>query len=293
VRFNGWGTIQVGEYEVYAGMSLEEMFKLFEGPDGDYVDVCELNTCVIIPEGWELDQIARLMANHDDINVDISRRRLLELWANEEFLAELIEEFWFLTDEILHPDILFPLEGYFYPIRHEIPLDVEDAREMTRVMLRMSERMFARYRNQVEEHDWTMHEILTFASIVQGEAANVSEMAGISGVFHNRYDINYPFRSCVTVHYFYPGERQMHVTIPMSQTPSPFNTYILAGLPPGPINSPQRAAIDATLEPVEHDYFFFIGDIYNCVDGGTMFSRTLDEHNQLVARYINQPCPTD
>jgi len=299
VRLNSWGRVQVGTYHVYAGMSLEEMFKLFEGGDGEYIDVCEANICVIIPEGLEIDQIARLMANHEELDLDISRRRLLELWADPEFLAELIEEYWFLTDEILHPDIIHPLEGYFYPIRHEIPLNIEDARDLTRAMLNMTERMFARTRTQMEEHDWSVHQILTFASIIQGETANIPDMAKIAGVFRNRYDADqYPLRSCVTVHYFYPGERQTQVTNEMAATPHPFNTYMNPGLPPGPVNSPQRAAINATLQPEEHDYFFFIGDIFNCVDGETMFSRTYPEHNVLVERYLNSGyaglgCPTD
>lgn len=290
VRFRGWGRIRVGQYRVHAGMSLEEMFELFDSEsviEDDFISV-------IIPEGFEIVQIATIFADTEALELEMDADELLELWADEAFLAELIDEFWFLTDEILNPDLMHPLEGYFYPIRHDIPEDFEDEREMTRTMLRMTERMFASYKTQMEEHDWTVHEILTFASIVQGETANIPDMGKIAGVFQNRYDADqYPLRSCVTVHYFYPGERQMHVTNEMAETPHPFNTYMNPGLPPGPVSSPQRAAINATLEPDEHDYFFFIGDIYNCVDGETMFSRTFDEHLALSARYLRQPCPTD
>jgi len=294
LRLHDWGRIRVGSYRIYAGMSLEEMFELF---DSEYT-IEEAFNFVIIPEGTEIEQIAYIFANAQDLELEMDADELLELWADETFLTELIDEFWFLTNEILNPELIHPLEGYFYPIRHEIPEELEDERHMTRAMLRMTERMFAGYRTQMEEHDWTVHEILTFASIVQGETANVPDMANIAGVFQNRYEISYPLRSCVTVHYIYPGERQTHVTNEMAAIESPFNTYIVAGLPPGPVSSPERSAIDATLNPADHDYFFFIGDIFNCVDGGTMFSRTFAEHDALVTRYLNpgyagQPCPTD
>jgi len=294
VRLNGWGAIQRGEYQVNAGMSLEEMFLMFRG--GDVIEQVFEN--FIIPEGVEIGVIANITAQALDLNSD----DLMELWSDEGFLRDMISEFWFLTDEILNPDILYPLEGYFYPIRHEIPEGERDLKEVTRAMLKMTGQMLEPYRQQINAHDMTVHEILTFASIVQGETANSYEMRKVAGVFFNRlYSGNTGFRleSCVTVHYFHVHdlghERQSHVSFEMRDRMSPFNTYQNTGLPPGPVNSPERAAIRGTLNPSEHNYYFFVGDLYNCNNGESIFAETLLQHEQNAARYVNNNgvCPTN
>jgi len=282
VRFHRWGAIQVGEYHVYAGLSLEEMFEMFRG--GSIVDQAFIY--VIIPEGFEITQIAEIFANNEALDLEMDDDELLALWSDVDFLTELIEEYWFLTDEILDPALIHPLEGYFYPIRHEIPEDFEDERHMTRTMLRMTERMLARYRTQIEEHEMTFHEILAFAAIVQGETADTEDMPTVAGVFFNRIAADHRLESCVTVQYL-ADERAMHVTDEMRWgLESPFNTYLNLGIPPGAVNSPSRAAINATLNPEDHNFFFFIGDIFNCVDGGTHFFTYYYQHRDFQQRYL-------
>jgi len=290
VRFNEWGAIMVGEYEVNPTMSLYEMFRLFRGVDVVVApEICEINHCIIIPEGLQIGAIANIMANNLGFDAD----ELLELWADVEFLEELIEEFWFLTDEILNPQLYHPLEGYFYPIRHEIPINnADDARMVTRAMLNMTSRMLVPYRAQMENHEMTVHEILTFASIVQGETADPYDMRTVAGVFFNRLNRGQRLASCVTVHYVYPV-RSHHVTYVMTQFESPFNTYMHAGLPPGPINSPERRAIRGVLDYAEHDYLYFIGDIFNCVvdeegrTGRTHFFTNFADHQNFAALHLD------
>ena len=290
IRFNSWGSIMVGEYEVNPTMSLYEMFRLFRGIDVvEAQEICDTHYCIIVPEGLQIGAIANIFANQLELDAD----ELLELWADTEFLQELIEEFWFLTDDILNPTLYHPLEGYFYPVRHEIPMNnADDARMVTRAMLNMTTRMLAPYQAQMENHEMSVHEILTMASIVQGETANRYDMRTVAGVFFNRLNRGQNLASCVTVHYVYPV-RSHHVTYEMTRFESPFNTYMHAGLPPGPINSPERAAIRGVLDYEEHDYFYFIGDIFNCVTdedgvtGRTHFFENFDQHQDFAARYLN------
>lgn len=292
VRFNEWGAIMVGEYEVNPTMSLYEMFRLFRGVEvAEVREVCETHHCIIVPEGVEIGVIANIFANNLGFDAD----ELLELWADVEFLEELIEEFWFLTDEILNPALYHPLEGYFYPIRHEIPMNNDDdPRMVTRAMLTMTSRMFSYegFQAIMEAHDMTVHEILTFASIVQGETADPDDMRTVAGVFFNRLNRGQRLASCVTVHYVYPV-RSHHVTYAMTQFESPFNTYMHAGLPPGPINSPERRAIRGVLDYEEHDYLYFIGDIFNCVvdedgrTGRTHFFENFAQHQNFANLYLN------
>ena len=304
VRFRGWSTIQVGTYRVHAGMSLEEMFELFE--EGSFVAVPM--TYIIIPEGFTIRFIAERFAAQSEIEVDA--QYLLELWSDTAFLNELINEFWFITDEILNPDLYHPLEGYFYPIRHEIPVGLTDPREMTRVMLQMTERRLrdTGLQAEIQASEHTFHEILALAAIVEAETQEVVDMSAVAGVYWNR--INRPYYAGTqgllnadpTVVYAYieaGGEHRTVVTNDMTQgTISPFNTYLNAGSPPGPVNSPSEHAIRAVINPSEHNYFFFMSDMYGChVEEGSdaeysdpgrkIFAVFLWEHDLNVERYLN------
>lgn len=284
VRFNSWGAIQVGEYHVYAGMSLNEMFAMFRGGD-----VTEMEFIyVIIPEGLRITGIAEIFTVNEELELDMDAEELLELWSDTEFLAELIDEYWFLTDDILNPELIHPLEGYIYPIRHEIPVDFEDVREMTRVMLDMSEHRLEVVRAEIEDHDLSIHEILTFASIIEGETQNEYDKVNVAGVFQNRLDIGMLLQTDVSAQYLAP-ERQELVTYDMLEVDSPFNTYIYLGLPVGPMNSPSINAIRAAMEPASHGYFFFISDMFGCAGevGSKIYAVTHDEHLSNRNRYLN------
>ena len=277
VRFNSWGTIQAGEYELHHGMSLYDMFALFTEGSVTY----DAFTYIIIPEGFDLDLIADIFA--DALNMDA--QDLMTLWDDEYFLTELIDEYWFLTDEILDSDIYHPLEGYFYPIRHEIPEGLADKRELTRIILNMTEQRLTGLRARVESHTMTFHEILTFAAIIEAETQDEEEKSTVAGVFKNRLEDGWELQTDVTVQYI-AEERSFHVTPEMLAIESPYNTYLNPGLPPGPVNSPSRSAIEAAMDPEEHEYFFFISDMFGCIDHGKHYFTNLDDHMAFYQAYL-------
>ena len=272
VRLNNWGAIQAGVYSLNQGMSLSDMYGMFLV--GHVVE--EETIRVTIPEGETLEFIAHAFA--DALGFD--GNELLTLWNNVDFLEELIDDYWFLTDEILAGNIIHPLEGYFYPITYFIPVSLEDLQALTRLLLDMTEHRMVDFRDEIEAHEMTVHEILTFASIIEAETQNVDEMLMVSGVFHNRLEIEKQFQSCATVQYVWP-ERRTHVTYEMTQVDSPYNTYRNAGLPPGAVNSPSIHAIAAVMNPVDHNYIFFISDMFNCIDGRTHFFTNYGDHSNF------------
>jgi len=278
VRLNNWGGIQAGIYSLSQGMSLSDMYGMFIA--GRVVE--EETIRVTIPEGETLEFIAHAFAEGLGFNED----ELMTLWSNEAFLEELIDAYWFLTDEILEANIIHPLEGYFYPITYFIPVSLDDPRELTHVLLDMTEHRIADLRSEIEAHEMTFHEILTFASIIEAETQNNDEMLMVSGVFHNRLDIEKKFQSCATIQYVWP-ERRTHVTYEMTQVESPYNTYRNIGLPPGAVNSPSIHAIRAVMNPVEHDYIFFISDMFNCVDGRTHFFTNYTDHSNFRREHLD------
>ncbi len=127
---------------------------------------------------------------------------------------------------------------------------------------------------------FSVHEIITIASIVKGETHREEEMPRIAGVYHNRLRIGMKLQADPTIQYILPGGWQ-RLTFKELAIDSPYNTYKYFGLPPGPINSPGKAAILAALYPEQNDYLYFVAD----GKGGHLFGKNLREHNNNVKKY--------
>ncbi|HOJ84957.1 MAG TPA: endolytic transglycosylase MltG, partial [Bacillota bacterium] len=130
------------------------------------------------------------------------------------------------------------------------------------------------------ELEMTLHEALTLASIIEGEAVVEHERKLIAGVFHNRLGINMQLQACATVQYILP-ERKENLSYADTQTPSPYNTYINFGLPPGPVGAPGEASILAALYPENTEYKYFVSKKDG--SGEHYFSRTNSEHEKYKA----------
>ncbi|WP_246163303.1 endolytic transglycosylase MltG [Oryzomonas sagensis] len=127
----------------------------------------------------------------------------------------------------------------------------------------------------------SLHEIVTLASIIEKEAVSGDEKPLISSVFYNRLRLGMPLQSDPTAVY---GVRAFSGKVTKADIgrQSPYNTYLVKGLPPGPIGNPGADALRAALHPARSDYLYFVAR----QDGTHYFSRTLEEHNRAVARYL-------
>jgi UPF0755 protein len=147
------------------------------------------------------------------------------------------------------------------------------------------------FKNQWEP-EWTSRldtlrmtelQVVTLASIVEGEARADDEREVIAGVYYNRLRIGMALQADPTVQYaiaLKTGSRKPRLYQKDYHFPSPYNTYLHIGLPPGPVNSPGRRSIEATLYPARVPYLYFVAG----PDGRHMFSRTYDDHLRAVAR---------
>jgi UPF0755 protein len=127
---------------------------------------------------------------------------------------------------------------------------------------------------------WSMHRVVTMASIVEGEAVLDEERPIVAGVYLNRLRLRMRLEADPTIQYVIPGgpRRLLYSDL---RVESPYNTYRHYGLPPGPVNNPGRASILAVLNPVRHNYIFFVAN----GRGGHWFSSTYAEHLRNVRRY--------
>ena len=128
-------------------------------------------------------------------------------------------------------------------------------------------------RARAKEMDMSLDDIITLASVIERETDSDAERAKVAGVFYNRIDEGMKLQSCATVQYIL-GERKPVLSVADTQIQSPYNTYVNAGLPIGPIANPGIECIKAALYPEDTEYLYFVAD----ENGGHIFSKTYEEH---------------
>ena len=179
------------------------------------------------------------------------------------------------------PEGVRDAEGYLFPETYRVPFDAQPQQfvaQMVRRFLVVWDTAWDRHAR--DSLGMTRHEVLTLASIVEAEARRASERPVIAGVYLNRLKGRRPMRLEADPTVIYAlGQPVRRVLLRHLRTPSPYNTYLHFGLPPGPINSPGRASILAVLHPARHPYLFFVAR----PDGSHMFTRTAGEHIDSVA----------
>ncbi|OPL11182.1 MAG: hypothetical protein AVO34_09080 [Firmicutes bacterium ML8_F2] len=258
-----------GQYMLNPAMELEEIVALVQGGE-----VYRETIWFTIPEGFTVEEIAARLAE--------------ENLAEEEFLRlarspseNILSSFPYLR-EIDSTKVEYLLEGYLFPDTYEISGEFDEEEIIVMMMQRLDQIISSPdFVAALGEREYSLHEILTLASIVEREGRVDHERALIAGVFYNRLRISQPLESCATVQYVL-GETKEFLTAADTMIPSLYNTYLHEGLPPGPIAAPGETSIRAALFPEETDYFYFN---YKYDDTGEhYFSRTLQEHNENVRK---------
>ncbi len=270
IKLNKWSHIQAGEYELSRSQTLEEMFVKFGS--GDVVEPDMIK--VTVPEGAIIVDVSKKFAEL----TDLTEEAFLEAINEPAFLSSLIEKYWFLSDEILNDQLKYPLEGYVYPATYSfLENKTYTVEELMTTILDVTAQRIEPLKAKFEASSLTVHENFALASLVEAETPHTDEMTMVAGVFANRLAINMKLQSDTTIQYVL-DDRVVHVTGSMLTLESPYNTYYVTGIPIGAVGSPSFDALSAVLEPAEHDYIFFIGDLYQCIDGKTHFFKTYDEH---------------
>jgi UPF0755 protein len=223
---------------------------------------------VIVPEGLRLTQIWDLLSEETDIPVEDFEK------AAEDYTSYGIPE-----------NDADSLEGYLWPGRYDI-LEDQTAEDVIAMMWgRMEEQLTAR---GVPEDEW--HTTLTYASLAEMEVRNPEDYGKVVRTIHNRLEgvgeakgspMKLQFDS--TVHYVTGKSASVGTTDKERATKSPYNTYLVEGLPPGPISAPGASALDAAADPPEGDWLYFVS--VNTDTGETKFAATWAEHEENVAEW--------
>lgn len=228
----------------------------------------------MVPEGLAVAQIAELAAEQLRLARDSIRGAV-----RDSFLAAARDTSLRALVGVPAPrGAKEPLEGYLFPETYRVAFD-ETPRQLVTQMARQFLLVWdTAWDRRAEELGLTRHQVVTLASIVEAEARVPSERRRIAGVYLNRLRRGMLLQADPTVIYAI-GKPVRRVLLRHLKTTSRYNTYRYPGLPPGPIGNPGRASLEATLNPQQHNLFFFVAR----PDGRHMFSRTSREHADSVA----------
>lgn len=265
--FEGWlrasgdaPRIQAGTYEFPRNLTLPAVVdRLLEG--------ATVLVTVTIPEGLRIEEAAGAAAR-GPAEVDSAAFARL---ATDPVLVDSLLPSSFFAEPAQTPSTL---EGYLFPETYRVD-PATDARDLVGIMVEEFRETFeAEWLARADSIGRSVHEIVTLASIVEEEARVAEERPVIAGVFWNRLGEGMRLEADPTVQYALGGHRD-RVLYRDLEVESPYNTYRVEGLPPGPIASPGRASLEATLWPDSVPWLFFVAT----GEGGRhAFSRTLREH---------------
>ncbi|NLY62257.1 MAG: endolytic transglycosylase MltG [Erysipelothrix sp.] len=267
----------VGNFELDRAWSTAEVFKHLETASNV---ISNEVTVTLIPGSW-----AKHMAKTLSEKLAVSEDELLTLWNDEEYIKEMIAKYDYLTDDILNDELKVSLEGYLAPNTYNFYVDASP-RDITKVLLDQTNLIYKKYENEFNNSDYSIHELFTLASITQYESGKYEDDLIIAGVWYNRLDIGMKLESSVTVCYSLYEYDSWEECEKNTRIDSPFNTYVYAGIPIGPILNPGESSIKATLFPEKTDYLFFIADVYG--DNTVYYAKTFAEHQANIDKYLKR-----
>jgi len=254
--------LQAGQYQFSKAMSVEDVVKVVSGGE-----VYRNTFKVVVPEGFEVVQIAERLSADGHIDKDLFYKEL----QTGDF------DYKFLSPE----DRETNLEGFLFPATYTFDVGTSE-HDIIDAMLKKFDEVFKdEYYTQAESLGLSVREVITMASIVEREARVHDERPIVAGVFYNRIKTKMALQSCATVQYIL-GERKEVLSNADIAIDNPYNTYKYPGLPPAPIASPGERSIKAALYPADTENFYFVTT--NLGDGSHYFSKTYDEHLQAIER---------
>ncbi|RMF67074.1 MAG: endolytic transglycosylase MltG [Calditrichaeota bacterium] len=248
--------LKSGKYEIRPGSSTYRLLRQLS--EGDVVV-----ERVTIPEGKTARQIASILARR----IEIDSTRFMQLVKDSTFAHRLNVD----ADG---------LEGFLFPETYNLRWGVRAAEVIELMVKTFQQRFTAEMRQRAEELGMSVPEVVTLASIIEGEAVVDSERRRISSVYHNRLKRHMLLQADPTIQYIIDGAPRRLLSRDL-EIDSPYNTYKYPGLPPGPICNPGLASLKAALYPEKSNYLYFVAN----GDGSHTFSRTFKEHLRAKAKF--------
>ena len=259
VKVNRPNNLMAGTYNLNKSMSVSKIIKTLR-------------------EGLNARQMASIIAK----KTDITEEEFLNKISDENYIDSLKEKYWFITDSVKNSQIYYDLEGYLFPDTYTFEIKELSLDNILDTILKNTDKKLSEVKDQVENSNYNIHQILTLASLVEQEAVTDEDRANVAGVFVNRLNNNWALGSDVTTYYAAKKPMTEKLTKAELDACNGYNTrcVTMKGLPVGPINNPSLSAIKAAVNPASNNYYYFVADS----DKKVYFTKNANEHAQIIAK---------
>jgi len=260
-----------GEYKLETGMGLKDLIKtLISSPLAQEKEMTFI-------EGWTNKEIEEFLKKEETV-------------SEEEFLLalntisqdkEILDKYEFFSEAVEKSSKEAMLQGFLFPDTYRFYEETTAEAIIKKMLNNFDEKIGIELKERAEQAGKNIFEIITMASLIEKEAALDQDRRLIADVFWKRLKVGWALESCATINYIL-GAPKERLSYEDTRIPSPYNTYLNAGLPPGPINNPSLSSINAALSPLENDYCCFL----STDEGEMIFSQTIEEHNRNKSIYL-------
>ncbi|PAV28959.1 hypothetical protein CIL05_13335 [Virgibacillus profundi] len=275
IKFKNESDFQAGEYTFSPAMTIDEIIESLKSGK----ILAEPTYTITIPEGKTIEEMAKIYAG----KLHFSEEEFLEKVNDESYVQQLIESYpTILSDAILDPEIKYPLEGYLFAATYSFYENEPTIETVVEKMLTKSQNVIYPLVNEIAAKDLTVHEAVTFASLVEKESGSVDQRKEIAGVFYNRMEEPMKLQTDPTVLYALGGHKEKTLLEDL-EVESPYNTYHVDGLPIGPIANFAQTSLEAVINPEETENIYFLHDS----EGNIHYAETYEVHLQNKEKYID------
>ena len=266
-------TLKATVYNFKKSMSTNEIINIMS--DGNIYNPDLVR--ITFHEGKTIKSYAERVGKYTNNTAD----DFMNKFKDQEYLDSLINKYWFLDDSIKNPNIYVSLEGYLSPNTYEFKNKEVTVEEIIEKMLDQTEKELEEYKSVIESSNYSTHQYLTLASMLELEGTNSENRKMIAGVFYNRLKLGMNLGSDVTTYYAFHEEMNKDLKAAQFNQSNPYNTRAkdMGGkLPIGPICNPSKESIEASINPTTNDYLFFVADKH----GKIYYTKTDAEHNKKI-----------
>lgn len=259
IKLMNANNMKAGYYDIPYNLGVKDIVSLLQ--KGSTKNPNEIQ--ITFKEGINMRSIATMIA----ANTNNSYDSVIEKSNDSNYLNQLIDKYWFITDDIKNEEIYYKLEGYLFPDTYRFESKEVTVEEIFNKMIDKMSSVLEPYKEDMEKNQLSIHDIMTLASMVEKEAAREEARKKVASVFINRIELGMSLGSDVTTRYaFKVDDPKQVLTKVQYNTRNPYNTRVTDGsmngkLPIGPICTLSKSSIEASIYPEKTDFIYFIANI--------------------------------
>ena len=288
-KYKNYSDLKAGYYNLQKSMSTEDIIKeLQKGgtPEPQEPSLADLT----IPEGYTIDQIAQAVGQlQGEFKEPLTADAFLAKVQDDNFISQEVAKYPNLLESLPTKEsgVRYRLEGFLFPATYSIKESTTIESLIDEMLAAMDKTLTPHY-SAIKSKNLTVNELLTIASLVEKEGAKTEDRKLIAGVFYNRLNLGMPLQSNIAILYA-QGKLGQNISLADdagidTSINSPYNVYTKPGLMPGPVDSPSKDAIEASINQTKSENLYFVA---NVTDGKVYYAVTQEEHDRNVAEHVN------